>query len=88
MTGTVPIKWKVMTVQSGVIFNRLNQFVIELDFDSTGRYLVSCGDDLNWMIWEISDKGYKNKGIIPKTHSRTIYSCSWSKTPIMGEEGE
>ena len=49
---------------------------------------MSCGDDLNWMIWEISDKGFKNKGIIPKTHSRTIYSCSWSKVPIMGEEGE
>lgn len=34
------------------------------------------------MIWEIGDKEFKNKGIIPDMHSRSIYSCSWSKIPV------
>ncbi len=29
--------------------------VWSLDFDRTGRYMVSCGEDKNWMIWDIQD---------------------------------
>ena len=57
---------------------------LEIDFDRTGRYMVSCGEDKNWMIWDIQETNYENKGIISGLHSRAIYSCSWSKGVIKG----
>ena len=53
---------------------------VEIDFDRTGNYLVSSGEDKSWMIWKIGDKTYENKGMISGLHSRPIYSCTWSKT--------
>ena len=52
MTGSVLSLLKVMNLQSGVIFLKLINN-IEVDFDRTGRYMVSCGEDKNWMIWDI-----------------------------------
>ena len=40
---------------------------------------MSCGDDMNWMVWKIGLKSV-NKGIISGQHSRTIYSCDWVST--------
>ena len=40
---------------------------------------MSCGEDKNWMIWDVQDKTYEKKGMISGQHSRAIYSCSWSK---------
>lgn len=60
----------------------LSHFHLEIDFDRTGRYMVSCGEDKNWMIWDIQETNYENKGIISGLHSRAIYSCSWSKGVI------
>lgn len=60
----------------------LIKLAIEIDFDQTGQYLVSCGDDKSWMIWEVDETSFKHKGIIPGMHSRTIYSCSWAKQPV------
>ena len=56
--------------------------LIELDFDRAGQYMVSCGEDKNWMIWEISELTFENKGMIYGLHSRAIYSCSWAKGPV------
>ena len=63
MIGIVLTKWKLISQQSGVKYLNFDYFV-ELDFDYTGKYLVSCGDDLNWMIWAVNDKTFTNKGII------------------------
>ena len=49
--------------------------------------MVSCGEDKNWMIWEIDDKTFENKGMISGLHSRAIYSCSWSKGKITSPDG-
>ena len=47
--------------------------VWNLDFDPTGNFLCSCS------IWHILDNDFKNKGIIPNCHMRSIYSISWTK---------
>ena len=52
--------------------------VWQLDFDGSGEYLASCGEDRNWMIWRITQTTYESKGMISNLHSRSIYSCSWS----------
>lgn len=56
--------------------------IVELDFDRTGKFLVSSGEDKSWMIWNIEGSTYENKGMITGLHSRPIYSCTWSKAPI------
>jgi len=43
---------------------------------------VSCGEDKNWMIWDIQEQTFENKGMISGLHSRAIYSCSWSKGQV------
>ncbi|CDW87183.1 probable cytosolic iron-sulfur protein assembly protein ciao1 [Stylonychia lemnae] len=55
-----------------------------VDFDRTGNYMVSCGEDKNWMIWKISETNFENKGMISNLHSRSIYSCSWAKVSSPG----
>ena len=55
---------------------------LEIDFDASGDYMVSCGEDKNWMIWKINEKTFENKGMISNLHQRSIYSCSWAKTTI------
>lgn len=52
--------------------------VWQLDFDKSGDFLVSCGEDRNWMIWRITQSTYESKGMISGLHSRPIYSVSWS----------
>jgi hypothetical protein len=49
--------------------------------------MVSCGEDKNWMIWDIQDKNFENKGMINGLHSRAIYSCSWTKGSTKGMDG-
>lgn len=56
--------------------------LLECDFDRTGNYLCSVGDDKNMMVWAISEDNCLNKGIVTKDHGRAIYSCSWSKGSI------
>eukprot|EP00347_Sterkiella_histriomuscorum_P020000 403339480 len=56
--------------------------VWQIDFDASGDYMVSCGEDKNWMIWKINEKTFENKGMISNLHQRSIYSCSWAKTTI------
>jgi WD40 repeat protein len=82
-TGSAHSQLKVMSRLSGVSDWRSHSD-IELDFDRSGRYMVSCGEDKNWMIWDIQETNYENKGIISGLHSRAIYSCSWSKGVIKG----
>ena len=82
MTGDVPTQWKVMILPCGVSSFVKVLYGIELDFDRTGNFLVSCGEDKNWMIWEIQDENFENKGMISGLHSRSIYSCSWAKAPV------
>ena len=53
--------------------------VWNLDFDPTGNFLCSCSEDRKWSIWHILDNDFKNKGIIPNCHMRSIYSISWTK---------
>ena len=72
-----------MSRLSGVSHSR-SYSDLEIDFDRTGRYMVSCGEDKNWMIWDIQETNYENKGIISGLHSRAIYSISWSKGVIKG----
>ena len=60
---------------------------LEFDFDRTGNYLASCGDDRNTMVWGISTDDCINKGIITNHHTRTIFSCSWSKGSILAPNG-
>jgi len=62
--------------------------VWQLDFDSTGNFLVSCGDDQTWMIWAIDEFNFQHRGIISGHHSRTIYSISWSKGITYSPSGE
>jgi hypothetical protein len=50
--------------------------------------MVSCGEDKNWMIWDIQEKNFENKGMISGLHSRPIYSCTWSKGASKGGDGE
>lgn len=54
--------------------------VWSIDFDSTEKYLVSVGDDMKMIIWEITKKNYSRKWIISGAHSRWIYSWAWSKS--------
>jgi WD40 repeat protein len=50
--------------------------------------MVSCGEDKNWMIWDVqNEKNYENKGMISGLHSRAIYSCSWSKGKFLAADG-
>jgi hypothetical protein len=49
--------------------------------------MVSCGEDKNWMIWNIQDQTFENKGMISGLHSRAIYSCSWSKGQVKSPDG-
>jgi hypothetical protein len=44
--------------------------------------MISCGEDKNWMIWDIQEQTFENKGMISGLHSRAIYSCSWSKGQV------
>ena len=30
-----------------------------LDFDPTGEYLVSCSEDKTWIVWNVTETGYK-----------------------------
>jgi len=55
--------------------------VWQLDFDDSGKYLTSVGDDRNLMIWSIFKEGGIHKGLIAGLHSKSIYSCSWFKDP-------
>jgi len=43
--------------------------------------LCSSSEDKKWSIWKIDDNNFKNKGIIPNCHMRSIYSISWTQTP-------
>lgn len=79
MIGFVLTQSKVMNRQFGVSIFTNYSFFAELDFDRTGNFMVSCGEDKNWMIWDINDISFENKGMISGLHSRPIYSCSWSK---------
>lgn len=54
--------------------------VWNFDFDPTGNFLCSSSEDRKWSIWHVLDNDFKNKGIIPNCHIRSIYSISWSKT--------
>jgi WD40 repeat protein len=56
--------------------------IIELDFDRTGEFLLSCGNDKTWMIWKISDTDFEAKGMASGCHSRAIYSCSWARASL------
>jgi len=42
--------------------------------------LCSCSEDKTWSIWRIDIKGeaFKNLGIIPGSHMRSVYSINWS----------
>jgi WD40 repeat protein len=44
--------------------------VWSIDFDKTDKYLVSVGDDMCIMIWEISETGYNRVSCIEGLHSR------------------
>ena len=70
-----------MNLLFGVKFVAYDAFIV-VDFDWTGNFLVSCGEDKNWMIWEITDTNFENKGMISGLHSRSIYACSWSKGQV------
>jgi len=82
MIGYVATQWKVTNLQFGVISYLLIVIILEIDFDRTGEYMVSCGEDKNWMIWKITESSFENRGMITNLHSRSIYSCSWAKEPI------
>jgi len=58
--------------------------VWSLDFDRTGEFLVSSGEDKRWYVWRVSEQGFENKGVVPDSHRRAIYSCSWSKAVVPG----
>lgn len=64
--------------------------VWQVDFDPTGNYLCSCSEDRTWAIWWIEtdrkklsagaaseDAFYKNLGIVPGHHIRSVYTISW-----------
>jgi cytosolic iron-sulfur protein assembly protein CIAO1 len=51
-----------------------------IDFDSTGTYLASVGDDLSLRIWKEEQGQYHPFSIYEKLHEGTIYSVSWSKS--------
>lgn len=85
--GSAPIQSRATSLPSGVLDNFFSFFYIEIDFDRTGRYMVSCGEDKNWMIWDIQETNFENKGMISGLHSRPIYSCTWSKGVTKGADG-
>ena len=68
-----------MSLQFGVIFI-FNS--IGIDFDRTGDFLISSGEDKYWMIWQVGEESFENKGMISGLHSRQIYSCSWAKASV------
>mmetsp|Transcript_44325 Transcript_44325/g.32342 ORF Transcript_44325/g.32342 Transcript_44325/m.32342 type:complete len:144 (+) Transcript_44325:528-959(+) len=39
------------------------------------------------MLWQISETGYLNKGVISEHHKRTIYSVSWCKGEVTTPSG-
>ena len=53
--------------------------VWSIDFDPTEKYLLSVGDDMKMMIWEVTKKNYVRKWTIDSIHSRWIYSWAWWK---------
>lgn len=55
------------------------------DFDPSGTYLASCSEDKTWVVWSISETGYKKLCNVKDTHFRAIYSLSW--TTIDSEDG-
>ena len=86
-TGSAPTQSRATSLPSGVLYRFDSYYVIEIDFDRTGRYMVSCGEDKNWMIWDIKETNFENKGMISGLHSRPIYSCTWSKGVTKGSDG-
>lgn len=61
--------------------------LVEIDFDQEGEFMVSCGEDKNWMIWRVQEQTFESKGMITGHHSRSIYSCSWSKGTVPDANG-
>jgi WD40 repeat protein len=59
--------------------------VWNLDFDGSGQFLCSASEDRSWAIWEISRTAFKSKGVVAKTHLRSIYSISWLKAKRDGD---
>lgn len=59
-----------------------------LDFDRTGEHLMTCSDDTSWGVWNITETAYKCMGIIQGSHTRSIYSCSWSKSNDENNDSE
>ena len=53
--------------------------VWSLDFDSSGTYIASCSEDKTWIVWSVTESGYKKLSQVRGTHFRAIYSISWQK---------
>lgn len=51
-----------------------------LDFDRSGKYMVSCSDDKSVKVWNVNTECKKSELIAEITGqlSRSIYTCSWS----------
>ena len=62
--------------------------ISEIDFDQSGAFMVSCGEDKAWMVWQIHEQTFENKGMISGHHSRPIYSCALSKGTITSGESQ
>jgi len=51
-----------------------------LDFDTTGKFLVSCSEDCSWIIWKENDSHqYDQVTKISEPFFRSIYSISVAK---------
>jgi WD40 repeat protein len=60
--------------------------VWQLDFNSSGDLMGSCSEDKSWAIWRVQEGGFMCKGIIPDTHLRSVFSISWFKSPLTGDQ--
>ena len=57
------------------------------DFDPSGEFLASCSEDKTWIVWHVSETGYKKLCHVKDTHFRAIYSLSWSTVEQPGVHG-
>ncbi|CAG0914856.1 unnamed protein product [Notodromas monacha] len=55
-----------------------------VDFDTSGKFMVSCSDDKTLKIWsssseKISENSFVNTATLSGLHDRPIYDVAWSK---------